>query len=818
MDVAGHSLVHSPLPTWAPAEHEFRTADAVDALARGTEGSHSDGRAATQSERSSEEASRMKRHRFTPEQMQMLKTVFEQNPTPSTAELQALSSASGVPVRSCRLWFKNRRARTPGKRTASESRGLRAAGPSGTTDAVSSNASLPRSTSAWNAQAPSGDSQLEARMYNPVSIAQDLGPMQSSASQQDSTVDAAPRRRPKRPHERGRAAKPGAGGQSQSSPLISPRPDSVLRISPAYGALGQDWSNTGSFADNGQKEPAAIPDSNWRCVPVRSEPPAILQSPHRSTAMGIPPTPRLQCQRVYKPGEVVELLDSAGAARAWCPARIISADVSWPSSTESLLSAVEIAQDDGINRVCEYDDVSPLTKTAYEIAFLSADEVLRIRADACANSETAGACPANVQGAAAGGTGAMPEGPHRVVLGARLRPYPPPPMPEWRPGVGEAVEALLSLSHGRAGTSATPSASTSTAEQAAVDQIQGKSTSSTDMPSRTASTSGHGCCWTVGQVRNFLARKGFLVAFADGSDEWFHLDQLRPYAIWRGADHWQVKSKAPPAVTRRALGAAPPAESSRAEDSNAADSNFRALEAAQRLATLNASRSTARAPHAVSESLPRALPRSTIAAPAAQMYPHRAWYTHELSDGDDSEEAWSDEAEEPARDAEQGLRHPRRSSREEALALRNRNASAMRSSSTSPLTSPASAAARLSKPAHRFPRSSLPVIKKDSDRALARKRKRHRTGHRVNEETRRMLDQTEIVAGQNGLVVGAGATDRRHRGGRKPSLTLTLPPGWRLEEQIRKGGSLAGRIDRVYVSPDGRKFRSLKEVARFLDR
>jgi hypothetical protein len=752
---------------------------------------------------------KMKRHRFTADQMRLLKTAFEQNPMPSTAELRVLSESSGVPLRSCRLWFKNRRARTPGKHTSAAPRdALSASVQTGSAEALSSSASLPGVSSSPPLDALPWNGSLETSRSHMGRGTLDADGLWDVSLQLGDTAPTSGMNQPKRPRERGHVNNRSLRVREAGRPGTLPYP------SAAQGHGGQMMSQSMATSKALTREPLDTLSSFWNRLPSRAEPPAIMQSPHRSTAMRIPSTPRLLSQRVYEPGERVELLEFVGAARAWCPARIVSANVSWPSATDSLLSAVEIAQDDGIDRVCEYDGISPLTKTAYEILFISAEEALSVHATRASNLEHSSRSPESWQTPALH-AGAASAGPHRVVLGARLRPCPPAPPTGWRPNIGDAVEALVPLFQGR-DRAPTPAVMKTTLKEGQTTSAGAGDRLGAGAPSsaETGQMAGQICCWTVGQVRNFLARKGFLVAFADSLDEWFHLDQLRPYAIWRGADRWQVKSKAPTAVVRRAVSAAPAPEqiSSR---SNADQANDSTVEAAKRLAALNAQRSLPAVQPAGTGPAPSLHSQLAATTTGAPLHSHRAWYTREPSERDESERLWSeDDEDEDEDDLDEGVY-----SGHHGMARDARSEPDMHSSSTSPLTSPLAAAAWNGKRPGRFSEASIiPSRKGRNQRLVARERRRPRGPRNAAKETLRADHQAEIVAGQGGLVVGAGASDRRHRGGRKPSLTLTLPPGWRLEEQIRKGGSLAGRIDRVYVSPDGRRFRSLKEVARFLDR
>ncbi|KAF6004389.1 hypothetical protein F1559_001380 [Cyanidiococcus yangmingshanensis] len=808
MDLTGHSAIFPVTMAWPSTNADVATLTSLGQSPGEAEARPPEDTSAMLAEGSPDGGARVKRHRFTPEQMRLLKTVFEQNPMPSTAELRMLSNASGVPLRSCRLWFKNRRARAPGKRGhATHFDVVSMSVPTGSADAVSSSTSLPAATSspptsgssAWNGSREASRSQAATSTLGPDGDWSTA--LQRSSAEQPAAVFG----HPKRPRERGSVTKKSIRTKESSKLAMTAHLDTA-----ESGSGDQALAHPMPVPASAAKEPLETLSTFWGRLPFRSEPPAIMQSPHRSTALRIPPTPRLLSQRIYEPGEFVELLEFVGAARAWCPTRIVSANVSWPSATDSLLSAVEIAQDDGIDRVCEYDGISPLTKTAYEIAFVSAEEALCMRSKRAPNTEETGvsADPQDAQTTWRGGAG--PAGLHRVVLGARLRPCPPPPPPEWRPNIGDAVEALVPFSHRRGRL---PS-STANEEQAISNHDREQSHPHTDSSSETGRPTGLICCWTVGQVRSFLARKGFLVAFADNIDEWFRLDQLRPYAIWRGAEHWQIKSKAPPAVLRRAIGAAPSAEQSTAPRPETDEGNRSTLEAAKRLAALNATRTQPVAGLSGTGAATTLHPQRAASAATQSMYPHRAWYTQDLCERDESERFWSgDDDDDDDNDNAEGV-----TDAHDEMVNGTRSEYEMRSSSTSPLTSPLAAQTWDGRTLDRFRDFAFSAGRSDGQRLVVRKRKRHRGPRGAAKETLRTDRQTEVVAGQSGLVVGAGASDRRHRGGRKPSLTLTLPAGWRLEEQIRKGGSLAGRIDRVYVSPDGRRFRSLKEVARFLDR
>jgi hypothetical protein len=41
---------------------------------------------------------------------------------------------------------------------------------------------------------------------------------------------------------------------------------------------------------------------------------------------------------------------------------------------------------------------------------------------------------------------------------------------------------------------------------------------------------------------------------------------------------------------------------------------------------------------------------------------------------------------------------------------------------------------------------------------------------------------------------------------------FTLPTGWKITTRTRKSGKTAGRIDKYYYSPSGKRYRSIKQV------
>ena len=43
-------------------------------------------------------------------------------------------------------------------------------------------------------------------------------------------------------------------------------------------------------------------------------------------------------------------------------------------------------------------------------------------------------------------------------------------------------------------------------------------------------------------------------------------------------------------------------------------------------------------------------------------------------------------------------------------------------------------------------------------------------------------------------------------------MALTLPSGWKMTTRTRKSGKTAGRIDKYYYSPSGKRYRSIKQV------
>ena len=46
---------------------------------------------------------------------------------------------------------------------------------------------------------------------------------------------------------------------------------------------------------------------------------------------------------------------------------------------------------------------------------------------------------------------------------------------------------------------------------------------------------------------------------------------------------------------------------------------------------------------------------------------------------------------------------------------------------------------------------------------------------------------------------------------------FTLPSGWKMTTRTRKSGKTAGRIDKYYYSPEGKRFRSMKQVKLVLE-
>ena len=42
--------------------------------------------------------------------------------------------------------------------------------------------------------------------------------------------------------------------------------------------------------------------------------------------------------------------------------------------------------------------------------------------------------------------------------------------------------------------------------------------------------------------------------------------------------------------------------------------------------------------------------------------------------------------------------------------------------------------------------------------------------------------------------------------------SLSLPSGWTMTTRTRKSGKTAGRIDKYYYSPTGKRYRSIKQV------
>jgi hypothetical protein len=46
---------------------------------------------------------------------------------------------------------------------------------------------------------------------------------------------------------------------------------------------------------------------------------------------------------------------------------------------------------------------------------------------------------------------------------------------------------------------------------------------------------------------------------------------------------------------------------------------------------------------------------------------------------------------------------------------------------------------------------------------------------------------------------------------------FTLPTGWKMTTRTRKTGKTAGRIDKYYYSPEGKRYRSMKQVKLVLE-
>ncbi|KAF5736646.1 hypothetical protein HS088_TW14G00793 [Tripterygium wilfordii] len=72
--------------------------------------------------------------------------------------------------------------------------------------------------------------------------------------------------------------------------------------------------------------------------------------------------------------------------------------------------------------------------------------------------------------------------------------------------------------------------------------------------------------------------------------------------------------------------------------------------------------------------------------------------------------------------------------------------------------------------------------------------------------------------------VNEGTSDpqlRHNRRGRRPETNQHppwLPEGWHITTRRRQNGSSAGHVDKYYVRPDGKRFRSKKEVEDYLRR
>jgi hypothetical protein len=87
-------------------------------------------------------------------------------------------------------------------------------------------------------------------------------------------------------------------------------------------------------------------------------------------------------------------------------------------------------------------------------------------------------------------------------------------------------------------------------------------------------------------------------------------------------------------------------------------------------------------------------------------------------------------------------------------------------------------------------------------------------------------NEEKPAAGKSKATKSKSKAKSKSKSGKKPTSDIQafatelkegeLPDGWRTEKRVRQNGNTAGTSDTYYVSPDGRKCRSMIEVAKYL--
>mmetsp|Transcript_14337 Transcript_14337/g.29371 ORF Transcript_14337/g.29371 Transcript_14337/m.29371 type:complete len:541 (-) Transcript_14337:818-2440(-) len=397
-----------------------------------------------QNDRSGERP-KQKRYRAKPEQLRELLSMFEQNPSPPSDVLSELSNRIEMPLQSVILWFKNRRARVPHPTSTGSDVNRIVPSQMQSSSSIVLTQKKRRSneeTAVTSKRKPTRVEKEEAELILSAAVGNgSLAILQSSNSFDGSSSTTRFRQ----------------GDYSRYSP---PRQSPRLQEKAAAAAA--------ILASRMQDRFPPLSLSGFQLAPTSS----MLAYQETTKRTKAPMSPRTQEQRDYKPGERVEVMENQrGFVRSWYSAKVIGPGLSRSPMPPSLnlpgtprksprLAATPMPSSIQSNSRVRY-------RVEYEHLVQDTSTMEPLRED---------------------------------VSVLRLRPAPPSTM-DWRPEVGDAVEALCDDA------------------------------------------------WFVGVIQS-VARKAFAVAFEQGDSQWIRRMNLRPYRIWRGGNEW-VKTKAPGTIMRR---------------------------------------------------------------------------------------------------------------------------------------------------------------------------------------------------------------------------------------------------------------------------
>lgn len=238
---------------------------------------------------------KQRRYRATPEQLTHLISRFEINPSPTSADLHILATSINMPPQSAVLWFKNRRARVPHKKTDKPLHP--------TKRPVSVETRLPTSPNS---------NRIHKKPHLPVSkptivripsLSPEAAAAESMAQLAMAVASVPPTSKPHRKTT-------SIAHTHLDTPIASTTPS---RTSPVFRKSASEVvpfdiglvTRLGNSAANGAE---FVPTPN---------------TPRRPRA--IPRTPRLLAQREYAVGENVEVLEtSKGICRTWYSATVVA--------------------------------------------------------------------------------------------------------------------------------------------------------------------------------------------------------------------------------------------------------------------------------------------------------------------------------------------------------------------------------------------------------------------------------------------------------------------------------------------------------------